>query len=224
MRILIVEDYQPTRDAVAQGLKEEGFAIDTADNGIDGSWMIEKNNYDLIILDVMLPGINGLAILQQLRQNGSQTHVLMLTAKDTLSDRVTGLNQGADDYLVKPFEFAELLARVQALLRRSYHHKHTTLKIADMEIDTVAKRVMRFGTAIELSAREYRLLELLALRTGDIVTRTEISECLYDFEAEISSNVIDVFISYLRKKIDRKDAPKLLHTRRGLGYVLGLSS
>ena len=221
MRILLVEDYKPTREAVAKGLKEEGYAVDAAENGTDGAWMAEKNKYDLIILDIMLPGIDGLTILQQIRERGTQTHVLLLTAKDTLADRVDGLNQGADDYLVKPFEFTELLARVQALLRRAYHHKQTTIQIADLEINTVAKKVIRFGERIDLTAREYTLLELLALRTGDIVTRTEISESLYDFGADNSSNVIDVFVSYLRRKIDRKDAPKLLHTRRGLGYILG---
>ena len=221
MRILIVEDYMPTRVAVAEGLKEEGFAVDTADTGTDGAWMAERNAYDLIILDVMLPGIDGLEILRRLRRRGVEAHVLLLTARDTVADRVSGLNYGADDYLVKPFEFAELLARVQALLRRAYHHKRTTIRVADLEIDTLAKRVTRAGDAIELSAREYTLLELLALSAGDVVTRTEISEHLYDFGADITSNVIDVFISYLRRKIDRKGAPRLLHTRRGLGYVLG---
>lgn len=221
MRILIVEDYQPTRDALAEGLKEEGFAVDTAATGTDGAWLAEQSVYDLIILDVMLPGIDGISLLQQLRKRGDQTHVLMLTAKDTVTDRVKGLNHGADDYLVKPFDFCELLARIQALLRRAYHHKRTTIRIADLEIDTLAKRVTRCGNEIDLSAREYTLLELLALRTGDVVTRTEISEHLYDFGAEIASNVIDVFISYLRKKIERKGSPRLLHTRRGLGYLLG---
>jgi DNA-binding response OmpR family regulator len=224
MRLLIVEDYEPTRDAVATGLKEEGYAVDTAATGTEGAWMAENNNYDLIILDIMLPELDGLEVLRRLRQKGIQTHVLLLTAKDTTADRVSGLNLGADDYLVKPFEFSELLARVHALLRRAYHHKQTMIHIADLTLDTVARRVSRFGERIDLTSREYALLELLALRTGHIVSRTEINESLYDFASDNASNVIDVFISYLRKKIDRDGHVKLLHTRRGFGYVLGVFS
>src|SRR5262245_19629875 len=168
----------------------------------------------------MLPGVDGLTILKRLRQKQSPAHVLVLTAKDTPEDRINGLNLGADDYLVKPFVFAELLARVRALVRRKHETKSPLLKIADMEIDTTQRVVRRAGQRIELSAREYAMLELLAARAGQVVTRDDIREHVYDFASSAESNVVDVFIGHLRKKIERDGLPRLIQTRRGHGYVL----
>ncbi len=218
MRALVVEDYTPIRDAVRDGLVEAGYAVDVASNGEEGLWFAEQNPYDVVILDVMLPKLDGHEVLRRLRRNGSKLAVLLLTAKDTVADRVTGLDLGADDYLVKPFAFEELLARVRALVRRRYDAKDPTIRIADLEVDTAGRAVRRGGTPIVLSAREYALLEYLALRTGELVTRTEIWEHVYDFHSEAHSNVVDVYVGYLRKKLG---APQLIHTRRGQGYVLG---
>lgn len=221
MRVLVVEDYDPLRKALWQGLREAGFAVDAAADGEDGLWYAESNDYDVIVLDLMLPKVNGLAIIKSLRDQGNQTHILILTAKDALEDRVQGLNLGADDYLVKPFAFEELLARVRALVRRGYNVKSPLIRVADLEIDTAARAVRRAGEQIELTAREYALLELLAVRAGQVVTRTDIWEHIYDFRSSAESNVVDVYIGYLRKKIERPGLPALIHTRRGLGYQLG---
>ncbi len=221
MRVLVVEDYAPLRQALSKGLREAGFAVDVARDGEEGLWHARSGEYDLVILDLMLPKVDGLAILKRLREEASQTHCLILTAKDTVEDRVTGLNLGADDYLVKPFAFEELLARVQALIRRRYDAKSPIIRVEDLEIDTVGRVVRRAGDQIELTAREYALLELLALRAGQVVTRTDIWEHIYDFHASAQSNVVDVYIGYLRKKIERPGWPRLIHTRRGQGYLLG---
>jgi len=221
MRVLIIEDYAPLRKAVCQGLQEAGFAVDAAADGEEGLWYARSNEYDVIILDLMLPRIDGLTILTRLRQAGSPAHVLILTARDTLADRVEGLNLGADDYLVKPFAFEELLARVHALVRRKYNAKDPLIRVGDLEIDTVARVVYRAGRQIDLTAREYALLEFLALRAGQVVSRTDVWEHLYDFHSSAESNVVDVYIGYLRKKIERAGSPRLIHTRRGQGYVLG---
>ena len=221
MRVLDVEDYRPVRSALTDGLREQGFAVDAAADGAEGLWYAESNDYDAIVLDLMLPKLDGLEVLTRLRRAGSAAPVLILTARDTLADRVDGLNLGADDYLVKPFEFAELLARVRALVRRRYASKDPVLHIADLEVDTVARKVRRAGESVELSAREYALLELLVLRAGAVVSRTEIWEHIYDFGSEAQSNVVDVYIGYLRKKLERPHLVKLIHTRRGEGYVLG---
>jgi DNA-binding response OmpR family regulator len=182
---------------------------------------LETGVYDVIVLDIMLPKLDGWSLLDQLRQRGIQSHVLVLTAKDQVSDRIRGLNLGADDYLVKPFEFDEFLARVAALVRRKYNCKSPLLRVADLEIDRNTRTVKRFGHKIDLSAREMSLLEFLALRRGKVVTRDDIWKHVYDFSFIPGSNVIDVYIGLLRKKIERDGWPRLIHTRRGHGYVLG---
>jgi DNA-binding response OmpR family regulator len=221
MRVLIVEDYEPLRTSIGQGLREAGFAVDASADGEEGAWYARSNDYDVIVLDIMLPAIDGLTILSRLRQAGDKTPILLLTARDTVEDRVAGLNQGADDYLVKPFAFAELLARVRALVRRRYDAKDPVLHVHDLAIDTAKRTVHRTGEPIELTAREYALLEFLALRAGEVVSRTDIWEHLYEFDSSVESNVVNVYIGYLRKKLERPGCPPLIHTRRGLGYVLG---
>jgi len=221
MRLLLIEDYRPLRQSLTKGLRESGFAVDTTGNGEEGLWYAMGNDYDVIILDLMLPGMNGLKILKKLRAKGRQSHVLILTAKDTLQDRVTGLDLGADDYLVKPFEFRELLARVRALLRRSYRKKNPRIKIKDLQIDLTTQRVWRDRQEITLTPREYALLEYLAMRAGQTVSRTDIWEHVYEFNSSASSNVVDVYIGYLRRKIERPDKPRLIRTVRGRGYTLG---
>lgn len=218
MRVLVVEDYSPIRIAVRDALAEHGYAVDVAANGEDGLWLAEQNPYDVIVLDVMLPKIDGLEIVKRLRAKGAKVAVLMLTARDTVADRVAGLDRGADDYLVKPFELTELLARVRALVRRGYAMKDPILRVSDLEIDTVKRTVRRGEASIAFSPREYALLEYLAMRAGEVVTRTEIWEHVYDFRSDAHSNVVDVYVSYLRKKLGQ---PALIHTRRGHGYVIG---
>lgn len=215
--MLVVEDYRPIRLAVQEGLEEAGFAVDAAEDGERGLWMAQTNPYDALVLDLMLPKLDGAAVMRQLRQGGSKMPILLLTAKDTVEDRVAGLDLGADDYLTKPFAFAELVARVRALIRRSYDAPDPVVRIADVEIDTARRLVQRRGETLALSAREYALLEYLALRAGQLVTRTQIWEHVYDFHSEARSNVVDVYVGYLRKKLG---APPIIHTRRGQGYVL----
>jgi DNA-binding response OmpR family regulator len=221
MRVLLVEDYAPLCKAVTQGLREAGFAVDVATDGEEGWWYARSGEYDVIVLDLMLPVLDGATILQRLRAAGKDTHVLILTAKDTVEDRVRGLNLGADDYLVKPFAFEELLARIRALIRRRYDTKNPIIHVGDLEIDTAAHAVQRAGERIDLTAREYTLLEFLAVRAGQVVSRTDIWEHLYEFHSSAESNVVDVYIGYLRCKIERPAASRLIHTRRGQGYVLG---
>jgi DNA-binding response OmpR family regulator len=220
MRILIIEDYAPLRKSLVLGLREAGMAVDESGDGEEGLWFATSNAYDVIVLDLMLPKLDGLAILKRLRDKGCPAHILILTARDAVEDRIQGLNLGADDYLVKPFAFEELLARIRALLRRAYQRKNPTITIGDLEIDTAARTVARGGERIELTSREYSLLECLALRVGQPVTRTELWDHCYDFQSEAGSNVIDVYIGYLRKKIERPGLPKLIQTRRGQGYAL----
>jgi len=221
MRILLIEDYRPLRQSLTKGLREAGFAVDVTGDGEEGLWYATGNEYDVIILDLMLPGMDGLSILRKLRAKGRQCHVLILTAKDTLQDRITGLDLGADDYLVKPFEFKELLARVRALLRRSYRKKNPQIKIKDLRIDLTTQRVWRGHEEIQLTPREYALLEYLAMRVGETVSRMDIWEHVYEFNSSALSNVVDVYIGYLRKKIERPGRPPLIHTVRGRGYTLG---
>lgn len=218
MRVLIVEDNELLRDSLHQGLREAGFSVDAAEDGTDGLWLAETGDYDVIILDLMLPGIDGLSLLSSLRERQKGTHVLILTAKDTVEDRVTGLNLGADDYLVKPFAFEELLARTHALVRRSYRRKSPKIELGSIQIDTTRKTVALHGTPIGLTPREYALLEYLAFRSGEVVSRTEIWEHLYEFESETTSNVVDVFIKRLRDKL----GTQLIQTKRGQGYVLAV--
>jgi DNA-binding response OmpR family regulator len=221
MRILLVEDYPPLQKSLAKGLREAGFAVDATGDGQEGLWYAMSNDYDVIILDLMLPKMDGLSILKKLREENKTEHILLLTAKDTVEDRITGLNMGADDYLVKPFAFGELLARLRALTRRSYIQKNPTLKVQDLHIDLNARRVWRADEEIILTSREYMLLEYLAMRAGQIVSRTDIWEHVYEFKSNALSNVVDVYIGYLRKKIEKDGAPPLIQTIRGQGYILG---
>lgn len=220
MRLLLIEDYPPVRKSVAKGLREAGFAVDAAGDGNEGLWFGRTGDYDAIILDLMLPGMDGLTVLKTLRSEGHQAHVLILTAKDDVPDRVKGLDLGADDYLVKPFAFEELLARVNALVRRKYRRKNPELRVGALRIDTAARRVWRGDDELALTAREYALLEYLAMRAGEIVSRTDVWEHLYDMNAASTSNVVDVYVGYLRRKIDPPGGPSLIRTVRGQGYVL----
>lgn len=224
MRLLLIEDYRPLRQSLTKGLHEAGFAVDVTGDGKEGLWYAMGNAYDVIVLDLMLPGMDGLEILKRIRSQGREAAVLILTAKDTVQDRVTGLDLGADDYLVKPFAFEELLARLRALLRRSYQEKSPCIEIDDLRIDLAGQRVWRGTEEIQLTAREYALLEYLAMRVGQMVSRTDIWEHVYEFTSSASSNVVDVYIGYLRKKLGQQDRPALIHTVRGRGYVLGARS
>jgi DNA-binding response OmpR family regulator len=221
MRVLVIEDYLPVQKSVAKGLREAGFAVDVSGDGEEGLWYATGNEYDVIILDLMLPGMDGLTILEKLRAEGKGTHVLILTAKGDLEDRVKGLGLGADDYLVKPFAFEELLARVRALVRRAYKRKNPVLCVGELRIDTASERVHRGDEEISLSAREYGLLEYLAMREGEVVSRTDIWNHLYDWLSDATSNVVDVYIGYLRRKLDRPGRPSLIRTVRGRGYSMG---
>jgi len=224
MRLLLIEDYRPLQQSLAKGLREAGFAVDCTGDGQEGLWYALGNDYDVIVLDLMLPGMDGLTILQRLRAEGRESHVLILTARDTLDDRVTGLNLGADDYMVKPFAFKELLARIRALLRRSYRQKNPLLEVQDLQIDLTRQRVQRGDQDIPLTPREYALLEYLAMRAGQVVSRSDIWEHVYEFNSTASSNVVDVYIGYLRRKIEQPGKPSLINTVRGRGYVLGTES
>ncbi len=221
MKLLLIEDYKPLQKSLAKGLRESGFAVDTTADGTEGLWYATSNDYDVIILDLMLPGMDGLSILKKLRAKGKEASVLILTAKDTLEDRVTGLNLGADDYLVKPFAFKELLARVHALMRRSYQKKSPSIQIQNLRIDLTTQQVWLSKKQINLTPREYALLEYLAMRAGQTVSRTDIWEHVYEFNSTASSNVVDVYIGYLRKKIELPGKPSLIQTVRGRGYKLG---
>lgn len=220
MRLLLVEDQPALLKALRQGLEEEGFAVDTAMDGEDADIKARTTQYDVIVLDVMLPKKDGLTLLKGWRQAGIPTHVLMLTARTALDDKVAGLDTGADDYLTKPFELEELLARVRALIRRRHQVKDPLIKIFDLTIDTAARRVIRNGTSVHLTPREYALLEFLAFHRGKVVTRSMIWEHLYDEYDENTSNVVDVYIRYLRNKIDKNFEPQLIMTRWGEGYML----
>jgi DNA-binding response OmpR family regulator len=224
MRVLVVEDYPPLRRSLSRGLGEAGFAVDTAADGDEGLALARMGVYDVIILDVMLPKIDGFTILRRLRDSANPNRILLLTAKDTVADRVHGLDLGADDYLVKPFALEELIARVKALVRRKYRQSSPTVKVADLHVDTAARVVRRGDERIELTGREYSILEVLALRAGEIVTRDEIWSRVYDFAAETNSNVVDVYIGYIRKKLERGGRSRLIHTRRGIGYELAEES
>ena len=218
MRILIVEDEPKTAAYVRKGLMEHGYVVDVASNGLDGLHLATTSEYDLILLDVMLPGIDGWSVLQAVRRQ-RQTPVLFLSARDQVDDRVKGLKLGADDYLVKPFAFSELLARVQSVLRRGQVPRDQTLRVADLEIDPLRRRVTRSGERIELTAKEYALLEYFARHAGEMCSRTLISESVWDMNFAGDTNVVDVAVRRLRAKIDDPYATKLIHTMRGVGYV-----
>jgi DNA-binding response OmpR family regulator len=220
MRVLLVEDSQRLQRSLGKALRKSGYALDLSSDGEDGLWRAESNDYDAIILDIMLPKLDGLALLRGLRERGRQTPVLLLTAKDTVEDRVNGLLTGADDYLVKPFALQELLARVQVLCRRQYGTKTNRLTIADLEIDLSAHTVTRAGQPIDLTARQIMLLEYLALRRGHIVSREEIETHIYNDSTELMSNAVDSAICLLRKKLDSPGAVPLIQTKRGMGYIL----
>ncbi len=220
MRILIVEDEKPLADVIKQGLSEEGYAVDVAYNGEDGLFMAENEPSDLIILDIMLPIVDGMTILKKVRKRGIKSPVLMLTARDALFDKVTGLDSGADDYLTKPFLFEELLARIRALLRRSSEVKTSVMEIGDLVINMATHEVKRNGKVISLTAKEYALLEYMALNKNKVLNRTSLTEHLYDQDFNLDSNVIDVFINRIRTKIDKGSHKGLIHTVRGAGYML----
>jgi DNA-binding response OmpR family regulator len=220
MRILIVEDEKSLADIIKKGLEEEDYAVDVAYNGEDGLFMAENEPSDLIVLDIMLPIVDGMTILKRIRKAGVRTPVLMLTAKDTLTDKVSGLDSGADDYLTKPFLFEELLARMRALLRRNSEAKTSMIEIGDLVINMATHEVKRGGRDISLSAKEYVLLEFLAVNKNEVLSRTVLTEHLYDYDFDLDSNVIDVFIHRIRNKIDKGYERKLIHTLRGSGYML----
>src|SRR5215218_10615675 len=224
MRILVAEDHPTLANSIAQGLRDEGYAVDLTLDGEEAMHFAQTNAYGCIVLDIMLPGKDGYTILKALRQRGAATPVVFLTARDAVEDRVRGLDMGADDYVVKPFAWDELLARVRAAVRRPHGHKVATIRVGDLEIDTAAKSVRRSGRAVDLSAREYALLEYLAHREGQVVSRSDIWEHLYDQHDETTSNVVDVYIGYLRNKVDKEFPTKLIHTRRGQGYLLGVEA
>ncbi len=220
MRILVVEDSLRLQRSLGTALRKSGYAVDLAGDGEEGLWQAESHQYDVIVLDIMLPKLDGLAVLERLRRRGSKVHVLVLTARDAISDRVQGLQAGADDYLVKPFALEEFLARVQALCRRAYGTKQNILVAGDLEVDILGRTVRRAGQPVELTAREYLLLEYLACRRGQVVSRGEIEDHIYDGQVDPMSNVVDSAICSLRKKLNGASAASLIHTRRGLGYVL----
>ena len=220
MRILLVEDNKPLARALRQGLEEEGFAVDLSEDGEDADHKARVTSYDAIILDLMLPKKDGLTVLKGWRQSGMQTHVLVLTARGSLDDKVKGLDTGADDYLTKPFELEELLARLRALVRRGHSVKDPVLRVHDLSIDTAARTVKRAGKPIHLTPKEYAVLEFLAYHAGKVVSRTMIWDHLWDEHDESVSNVVDVYIRYLRNKIDKDFSPPLIMTRWGEGYML----
>ena len=223
MKILVVEDESKTGTYLKQGLSEAGFVVDLAANGFDGLHLATSESYDLAVLDVMLPGIDGWQILQGIRRAGSDMPVLFLTARDQIEDRVKGLELGADDYLVKPFAFSELLARVRTLLRRGSKSKEAdVLRAADLELDLLRRRATRGGRRIDLTAKEFALLELLLRRQGEVLPRSLIASQVWDMNFDSDTNVIDVAIRRLRAKIDDSFEPKLIQTVRGMGYTLDL--
>ncbi len=220
MKVLVAEDHASLARSLSSGLRDEGYAVDLTFDGTEALQLATTNNYDAVILDMMLPGVDGWTIIQTMREKNIRTPVLCLTARDAMDDRIRGLDLGADDYIIKPFVWEELLARVRASIRRGHDRPSSKIIVGDLEIDTARKSVHRAGTPIELSAKEFALLEYLANRQGQVVSRTDIWDHLYDQDDTNASNVVDVYIVYLRNKIDRVFPQKLIHTRRGQGYVL----
>lgn len=220
MRILIVEDEKKVARFIQQGLEEEHYSVDVAHDGERGTLLAETQGYDLLILDVMLPKLSGIEMTRRLRASRLATPILMLTAKTATEDKVAGLDSGADDYLTKPFAFAELLARVRSLLRRGSKEKSTVLSIADLELDTVSHKARRGDRAIDLTAKEYALLEYFLRNKDRVLSRTIISEHIWDYNFDTGTNLIDVYVNHLRNKIDSGFEKKLIHTVRGVGYVL----
>jgi len=220
MKILVVEDEPKTGDYLSQGLTEAGYVVDLARNGLDGSHLATTDDYDLVVLDVMLPGLDGWGVLQAIRKAGRSMPVLFLTARSQVDDRVKGLELGADDYLLKPFAFSELLARVRTLLRRGRAMEPEVLRVADVELDLLRRRVIRGGRRIDLTAKEFALLELLLRRHDEVLPRSLIASQVWDMNFDSDTNVIEVAVRRLRAKIDDGFEPKLIHTVRGMGYVL----
>ena len=220
MRVLLVEDDERIAGFVSKGLRESSYAVDVVTDGNKALYQILLYQYDVIILDVMLPGTDGFNVCRDVRKSGNQTPILMLTARDAVEDKITGLDTGADDYITKPFAFEELLARLRALLRRQSKLRPSSIVVADLEIDMSARRVHRGGSEIPLTAKEYALLEYLARERGKVIGRTEISEHVWDETFDPFSNLIEVYIRRLRVKIDEGYERQLIHTRRGAGYVL----
>ncbi len=220
MRILLVEDEPDAAKMLAKGLREGAYAVDVAEEGETASEQAFINDYDLIILDIMLPGKDGFDVCREIRAAGSAVPILMLTARDAVEDRIEGLDTGADDYLAKPFDFDELLARVRALLRRGAALHPSVINVGDLSIDTRAQQVSRAGKAVELTAKEYALLEYLARRANEVINRTDIAEHVWDESYDPFSKVIEVFIQRLRRKIDEDHSVKMIRTRRGAGYML----
>ena len=220
LRILLVEDEPRLAQVIAKGLREHSYAVDLAGDGNAALYQTSINDYDLILLDVLLPGPDGFEVCRELRARGDATPVLMLTARATIDDRITGLDAGADDYLTKPFAFRELLARVRALLRREPQLHHDLVQLDDLLLDGTSHRVSRAGREIELTAKEYALLEYLVRRAGQLVSRAEIAAHVWDESFDPFSNTIEVYVNRLRKKIDEQHPVKLIHTRRGEGYIL----
>lgn len=220
MRILVIEDEHKLASVLKRGLQEYGYAVDVAYDGEEGLAVAELEPYDLVILDVMLPKLDGLAVCRQLRARRKNAPILMLTARDAVDDRVAGLDSGADDYLVKPFAFRELLARVRALLRRDGLSKDSVLRVADLEVDTVSHEVRRAGKPVDLTSKEYAILEYFVRNPNRVLTRTQIAEHVWDYDFVSMSNVIDVYVGYLRRKLGDDREPRLLRTIRGTGYQL----
>jgi len=220
MRILVIEDEKKIASFIKRGLTEQNYTVDVAADGEEGLTLAEINPYDLIVLDIMLPGKDGFSVCRTLRRNNINTPILMLTARDDLKDKVFGLDSGADDYLTKPFAFAEFLARVRVLLRRQGNVKSTTLRAADLALDQLTRQATRSGKPIDLTPTEYALLEYLMLNHGQVVTRTMLSEHVWNQDFDSFSNVINVYVNYLRKKVDADFDKKLIHSVRGAGYML----
>lgn len=222
MRILLIEDEQRLSNTIKKGLVEDGFAVDQAYDGEDGQYLAESEDYDLIILDVMLPKIDGVALCQNLRTKKIKTPILMLTAKTTVEDKVAGLDSGADDYMTKPFSFIELRSRIQALLRRSKQEASPILQVADLTLDPIKHRVGRDGKSINLTPKEFSVLEYLMRHKDEIVTRTMILEHVWDYNFDSMSNVVDVYVATIRRKVDHSNKVKLVHTLHGVGYRVGV--
>lgn len=220
MRILVIEDEKALSDVIKKGLSEAGFAIDQAYDGEEGLYMACNETYDAVILDGMLPKMDGVQVAAEMRKQGGDVPILMLTARSQLEDKIGGLQAGADDYLTKPFEFAELKARLHALIRRSYRHAETRIQVGDLIVDPDKHEVLRAGKGIELTPKEFAILELLARNKDNVVTRTQIIEHTWDYNFDRLSNVVDAFIKTIRKKVDAHHKQKLIHTVHGVGYKL----